>query len=109
MKRLLSIAAIGGFLMMTGPTATRAAQEPDDFEILARLRTEEALREQQLKELREAAGEISSLSEFLVAEAALADGYTTSASLVEATNRVEDLAEKIKDLAKKVRDRAQGR
>jgi hypothetical protein len=91
-----------------GSIGMSLAQEPQDFEARARLRAEQAERERSLKELREAAAQISNLSKRLVEEAAGVDGYTTSVSIIEAANSIEDLANEIEELAKRVRSRAQG-
>lgn len=106
-KTLLSTISILAVLLVPGFPA-KGQGGPEDYEARARLRTEQAIREKRMSEMKEAADEIAELTKVLVEEVAAADGYTTSASLIQASNRIEELAKEIQDLAKAVRNRAQG-
>ena len=76
------------------------------MKVKARIRAEQHFREERLAKMKEATNELLELTTVLVKEVEAADGYTTSAKLVESSGRIEKLAKKIEDLAKRVKRRA---
>jgi hypothetical protein len=89
-----------------GPALPQGAQ---DFEIRARLRREQAVREKSQEELKEATKELEELTQDISERVALADGYTTDAKLLEYSESLEQAAKRIESLAKTINQRARGR
>lgn len=85
------------------------AQGPADMKARARIRAEQHFMQHRLEEMKKATGELATLTKALVKEVAIADGYTTSAKLVESSDKIEKLAKRIEGLAKTVKKRARGR
>jgi len=96
-------------LLITLSGLQTEAQGPQDFEVRVRLRREQALREIQQKELKEATKELADLTKMLVKQVTLADGYTTDAKILEYSDQIQELANEIEDLAKTIDRRARGR
>ena len=119
LRNLLTLTAVS-LLIATGFTLSQAAflpasaetapaQGAQDFEVQARLRMEQALREKSQQDLKEATEELRELTEALAERVALADGYTTDARILDYSTRVEEMAKRIEDLAKTINRRARGR
>ncbi len=108
-KRKTVLAVLITFFIVFLFQSRAVSQGPQDMKVKARIRAEQHFREERLAEMKEATNELVELTKVLVEEVEAADGYTTSAKLVEGSNRIEELAKKIEDLAKRVKRRAQGR
>jgi NADH dehydrogenase/NADH:ubiquinone oxidoreductase subunit G len=107
MKLVFSI--LGIILLTTLFLPEAESQGPQDALIKARIRGETERREKSLAQLKEATGELVELTNALSEAVEEADGFTTSAKIVESSDKIEELAKKIENLAKTVKRRAQGR
>ena len=108
-KRKTVLAVLITFFIVLLFQSRAVSQGPQDMKAKARIRAEQHFREERLAEMKEATNELVELTEVLVKEVEATDGYTTSAKLVESSDRIEKLAKKIEDLAKRVKQRAKGR
>ena len=108
MKYVISLFVVAVF-SLTLSSVPAEPQGAQDFEVRVRLRREQALREKEQEELKAATKELQELTQVLVEQVALADGYTTDAKILEYSERVQDLANDIEDLAKTINRRARGR
>ena len=108
MKKI--VFSVLGIVLATTLVLPRAAsQGPQDMLIKARIRGETERREKSVAEMKEATAELVRLAEVLSEAVEVEDGFTTSAKIIENSDKIEKLAKQIEDLAKKVKRRAQGR
>ncbi len=112
MKKTLCFAFATAILVSAlAPTAFSQVRGGRRPEAEARVRAE-AQRERRIEiqeQLETATAELEGLTKILVEEVAEIDGYTISLQVLEASDRIEDLARQIEDLAKTINRRAQGR
>jgi hypothetical protein len=106
---LILLSASLGFVTIAAPPSAAQSPAQRDMEARARVEREQDRRDQEREELKTAAEELAEWTGIMMEEVAAADGYTTSARLVEATVRIEEAAKRIESLAKTVKQRAQGR
>ncbi len=105
----LVLSVLGIILATTLFRPEAVSQGPQDMLIKARIRGETERREKSLAQMKEATKELVELVTVLSVAVENEDGFTTSAKIVENSDKIEKLAKKIEGLAKTVKRRAQGR
>ena len=105
--RYLSVTSVVLLSLMAAPAASQFGGPPD-MRAKMRIQAEQERRERQHEELKTATDELAKLTKVLVDEVAKVDEHTMSLQILEASDKIEDLAKKIEELAKTINRRAKG-